>query len=1644
MVVQKSKASVFRVQERHDQIELAKNSFFASNEVRNFTGEDIKTLEKYSLTKFERVLIKIITFLRVVVRLENVRLNNLIETDQDVKHVFNFYRKIKKLNPHTIDTRSRFVFVAGKLNTLATEYQFKTMKAKSYTQELEQLNQFLTDPHGHTLPDLESFFTTQPKKLKQLIQNIAEIYSNDRPAETKRIVSNVQTLLSEVVKMKNANGQNIIQQLSILYTQKSEFYEDLSSLQIIKEKIQKKLSINPEDINGSRDIKGLRDTKGLSQKTINQLDIKDLSQINVEMLAKKIPIVMGKISENIGKIDSSLKDFLNLIHDKLSAYEVSVDRLTEQFPADILTKPVDVTMVAVEFTGLIKEGGLGEAVEGLAKAMKKQHPDNKVRLIFPKFSNLPAAILKELDNVQPRIYANSHGKPFKVYTFEYQGIDCRFIEDNSFVLKGEKPSIYGPEDDVTKNRFATFSGLAADYLMHVKTDYVHLHDWHVGGVALALKSKYASKDTNDKRPRIVMTYHNNGLAAQGEYRSSIYNYSPSIQGLVNAGIASQGTNVFVEMIRASDAVTTVSEKFAVESQRLASGAGVSYPVREAAEQGRLTGIINGSNPHSFNPKADVQLKNWKDPVTGDPIDLTYGSEDSSLKIMETKRECKLQLQKWLANSDIAANAHAATMDFDKPIVTYLGRFDTSQKGLDKFEEAIEATLQNGGQFVVMGILPDDEATRILDDLQIKYKDKPVYFIRDYKEVKGGFHYQSGDKETGRQGCGSLVRAASDFVYVPSKFEPCGLVQFESWLFGSLAIGSNVGGLADTIITQEKNAENYNGFLFERDDTGDKSAFNVVGKAINTWKSYTLEEQGDIARSLIEEGKQYSWSTSPYGLSPVEKYRYVYENAGLHADRAENAGLQFVNILSAVDKIRGNEIQKTPDRDFRLKDEYFQSFYEGMKLKKGIKFKEMEKKYLELPEWIRTTVPSPYGLKLDFNVYEKLGAHIEEDGVRFAVEAPNAKEVKLAIIADDGSNQIYDMVKSTKGRWNSFVPELKAGANYQFVINDVVKIDPCGFSHTFNPDPSKPPCSVVVDRDFDWHDQEWASSRIEKVGKPSPTSVYEVHPLFWKKNNGEYLNYREFAKQLIDHCKNAGYSHVELMGILEHPHPDSWGYQVTGFFAPNSRMGNVDDFKYLVNELHKAKIGVILDWVPAHFATDNYSLADFDGTNQYQPSKLAVLTSIRNLVFRWGTHFFDYKKNVREFLTSSAMYWIKEMHIDGLRVDAVRSMLLSNDVKSSRRFLKELNETVHREAPGVEMIAEDYSSTMETAQSVSVGGLGFDRKWNVGWMKNSLDYFSKDIQDRPRNYNTIVNAVSGDTFHRMVLPVSHDDVQEKFKTLLEKNPNLSNEEKFANLRAFFGFMMSVPGQKLMFMGNDVGSDTPWTQYINNADGVMSKKLSSRNEESLLTFKKLNEIYKLRPFWQHNDNGNDVTWIEKDDPKRRIHAFRRTSDEGESVACIHNFSDKAVKFSVLYENKEVLNKLKEMTKAWKNNNEAKLKGNNKNRKLNYIQKSNLSFLSRYPNFVQKLERSGKLQNDLFEWIIVEQKPIDDFLKKQGFNDLTMKPQEIFNSDSAEFGGNDRLNSNFEPILNDKTGFIIGYKVNIPPMSNIFVSENLQNSI
>ncbi len=551
----------------------------------------------------------------------------------------------------------------------------------------------------------------------------------------------------------------------------------------------------------------------------------------------------------------------------------------------------------------------------------------------------------------------------------------------------------------------------------------------------------------------------------------------------------------------------------------------------------------------------------------------------------------------------------------------------------------------------------------------------------------------------------------------------------------------------------------------------------------------------------------------------------------------------------------------------------------------------------------------FGKGSHYEIYNKLGAHktkvYGEEGVYFAVWAPNAQYVNVAGSFNDWDIYQYEMERLGEGGiYARFVPGVKEDDLYKFVITTqsgekIYKADPYGNYMELRPGNA----SKVTDlTGFKWTDDEWMDEKQVKDWYKEPIAIYECHIGSWMRHPAPeadgFYNYREFADKITDYLKEMNYTHIELMGIAEHPFDGSWGYQVTGYYAPTSRYGTPQDFMYLINKLHKNKIGVILDWVPAHFPRDEFGLATFDGTCLYEHPDPR-----RGEHPDWGTKIFNYAKNeVRNFLIANAMFWADKFHVDGLRVDAVASMLyldygkrdgewLPNQYGNNKNldaieFFKHLNSMMRERFPGTLMIAEESTAWPMVTGDVKEGGLGFTFKWNMGWMHDFCEYMKLDPFFRKGAHYNMTFAMSYNSSENYILPLSHDEVVHLKCSMLNKMPGFY-VDKFANLRTGYTYMFTHSGKKLLFMGQEFAQDEEWNEATELNWGLLSDELHSGMKKYV---SKLLEIYKKYPAMHEIDNSWDgFEWINADDSNNSTYAyFRKSSDGKNSILVVLNMT------------------------------------------------------------------------------------------------------------------------------------------------------------
>ncbi len=538
----------------------------------------------------------------------------------------------------------------------------------------------------------------------------------------------------------------------------------------------------------------------------------------------------------------------------------------------------------------------------------------------------------------------------------------------------------------------------------------------------------------------------------------------------------------------------------------------------------------------------------------------------------------------------------------------------------------------------------------------------------------------------------------------------------------------------------------------------------------------------------------------------------------------------------------------------------------------------------------------------YELYEKMGGrlctHQGIEGVRFSVWAPSARNVSLVGDFNFWDGRINPMrLLGASGIWEIFIPGLKEGQKYKFEVRSankdvVLKADPFALAAELRPNNA----SIIANLDhFTWTDANWHKDR--RIAD-RPMLIYEIHLGSWRRNpDNSFMNYRQIADQLVEYCQDMGFTHIELLPIAEHPLDESWGYQVTGFFAPTSRFGTPLDFQYFVNTLHANNIGVILDWVPAHFPKDQWGLARFDGTCLYEHAD-----ERQGYHPHWHTAIFNYGRNeVSNFLIASALFWLKKMHIDALRVDAVASMLyldygrdngqwIPNEYGTKENlkaieFMKHLNSVVHKECPTALMIAEESTSFSGITHALDQGGLGFDLKWNMGWMNDTLAYMKLDPIHRAYHQNELTFSLIYAFTERFCLVLSHDEVVHGKGSLLEKMPG-DCWQKFANFRLLYSYMLCHPGKKLLFMGSEWAQGHEWDSK-NALDWAQLNV--SWHKEAHRCVADLNHFYLEQPaLWDNDFFWTGFEWVDFSDAHNSVIAYLRRTQSGDTLLCVHNFT------------------------------------------------------------------------------------------------------------------------------------------------------------
>ena len=563
--------------------------------------------------------------------------------------------------------------------------------------------------------------------------------------------------------------------------------------------------------------------------------------------------------------------------------------------------------------------------------------------------------------------------------------------------------------------------------------------------------------------------------------------------------------------------------------------------------------------------------------------------------------------------------------------------------------------------------------------------------------------------------------------------------------------------------------------------------------------------------------------------------------------------------------------------------------------------------------VKTSELSEFDLYLfhqgtNYHAYEMLGAHfVERDGkkgVRFTVWAPHAKSISVVGDFNEWDTRVNPMTRGRDGEiWEVFIPDIEEGAVYKYAIEPqwggprIMKADPYGFYAEKKPNTA----SRVYDLSkYEWKDGDWFEQKKKESSYERPMLTYEVHAGSWRRTkDGEYLSYRDLADQLIDYVKKMNYTHIEFMPLCEHPFDGSWGYQITGYYAVTSRFGTPDDFRYLVDKAHENGIAIIMDWVPGHFCKDEQGLRHFDGQTLYESDNEQLAEN-----WEWGTTNFDYgRTEVQSFLISNAMFWFEEFHIDGLRIDAVANMLYLNYGRKDGEwtpnkygdtgnleamdFLKKLNESIFKYHPQALMIAEESTAWPLISKPVYMGGMGFNYKWNMGWMNDMLKYMSLDPIYRKWNHDKVTFSFMYAFSENFVLPLSHDEVVHGKCSLISKMPG-DYWQKFAGLRTFFAYWIAHPGKKLLFMGGEFGQFIEWN-YDDSLDWHLPQQYPM-HKKMLEYSRALNKFYcDHKALWQVDFDWNGFQWIDCNDNENSIVSFiRKAEDPSDYLVAVCNFT------------------------------------------------------------------------------------------------------------------------------------------------------------
>jgi 1,4-alpha-glucan branching enzyme len=1120
----------------------------------------------------------------------------------------------------------------------------------------------------------------------------------------------------------------------------------------------------------------------------------------------------------------------------------------------------------------LKLGGLGEAVYGMGKSLKNR--GCQVTLLMPKFTGLPLHIQHKIAQGHLSIIRHPIGgkvKEVRVWTLQEEGLTFAYLEDTdhlrnqfevasgSCMYQDGNLAIADKPWHGLKERMAYFGSASGEYVVAHRDEFdaVLYNDWHGASAINQIARRYSNQWLCGQFPANVLVIHNNSYGCQGVYGVEENDI------LKLFGDDRPGLNVMIEALKLSDGAIAVAETFALEMQGGPIDAGIAPWVREKAHRGEFYGITNGSNPDLWNPETNLSLKEWKDPQTAEPIDLSFSSQTENLSAHKKRIREQLfkALQTYYPQALKSLNCHSAEDLINKPLILYVGRYDASQKGLDKFLPMMQAAHAKGGRVIVMGNEETNGATEILNALEERAHELKCAWITRGDQQSSSLKMQMGHE--GIPGLGALIRAAADLYLVPSSFEPCGLVQTEGWLFGAPAIGTQTGGLADTIISDRSNPR-FNGFTFERlydwnSPEQDQLAAEAVSNALDFWVNLNEVEKNEMMARLMTDGRLLSWNASPVGLSPVDRYLTVLATQAIPAKQMRQ--LKPIDLLG-LDEIPSPE-----------KDNYF-------------------------------------GVGLQTDLYTQFGARMVDTGVRFRVMAPAAKSIHLVIIEPNGREKSYPMQKLEDGSWLTLVANAHEGTIYQYEIENaqgriVRKNDP--FALEFEPKHKESSRVTAPPEAFEWTDQAWMQSRNER--KQGPVNIYEIHTSSWFKPDNEFVSFLEIAKELGPYCKKMGFTHVELFGLCEHFTDESMGYQVSGHFAPTSRNGSLRDFQEFVDIMHTHGIALIIDFIPAHFVTNDCSLREFDGTRFFEESDLFNKDST------WGTFLFNFQRNdVRNFLLSSARFFLDECHLDGVRVDAVAHFTAFSRWKHKSlwnpgedgtqfnrggiQFIRDLNQLAHgRDALTLSENSWRYDLSDTTPIDDPSGiGLGFDLRFNMEARSTALQHLraspgSRAKEANKRRYMQLMTDLPSERFIGPFM--SHDEIKscEKEKGHIAEQVRHradTQEDVRDKVRLYYALNAFSPQHaRMSVMGTEFGLSGKWDPRLpfERRQYEQDPTYQAHQQE----YARINHFYlNHRAFWSAGKDLSDFAWVVLDTQEALIASRRR--EPSKSYLVIHNFSKK----------------------------------------------------------------------------------------------------------------------------------------------------------